>query len=237
MYLFLLLASPLFYYIFTTLKSIQANKQPDTISTTDAGYQEAGSKTFNKGFFIFMGIFIAVIYCIIDFFVTYPYRITLYSVFSNFPHYFVSYTLLPVLICGIILFLLSKDKWLFKIKYFTPMLVGFYTICLPYEVISSNDTFDYFLLFIVPILYITYILLQDYALETLIAVISKKVKKLALTIVIPTILVALLLPAIIFSMYYTQILTLLALILFVLLLAATIFVHLFSKKIQDKFKQ
>ena len=237
MYLFLLLALPILYYIFTTLKAIQEKQELQSNVITESEISEKENKTFNSGFFIFIGIFIAVIYCIIDFFVTYPYRITLYSVFSNFPHYFISYTLKPLLICGIIIFLLSKDKWFFKIKYFTPMLIGFYIIYLPYETISTNDTFDYFLLFIVPILYTTYILIQEFALEILMAIIAKKVKKLALTIVIPTILIALLLPAIIFSMYYTQVLTPLALILVLLLLSATIFLNIFSKKIQNTFNQ
>lgn len=227
MYLFLFFALPLFYYIFTTLKSLQKVNQEN---------QTSESAKFSKGFLLLVGIIIAIIYCFVDFFTAYAYRTPVYSAFSNFPYYFLSIIFVPTLICAVILLLLSKDSWIFKLQTFIPMLIGFYTIFLPYETISKNDTFDFFLLFVVPILFSSMIFLLDFALDLLISVVNKNIKKIAIIISILLIIVAIFLPAIIYSMYYTKTLLVLVALLSLFFVTGTVTLHIFSNKIQSKLR-
>lgn len=221
MYLFLLFAVPLFYYIFSNLRN---QKKDDLVVALEVS-------TFSKGFLILFGIIISIIYCFVDFFTAYAYRNPIYGVFANFPYYFLSTIFVPILICALILFLLSKDSWIFKLQSFTPMLIGFYAIFLPYETISKNANFDFFLLFVVPIIFFTMIILQEFALELLVSVLQKATKKIAILISALTIILAITLPAIIYSIYYTKIVFPFGIVLTVLFVAGTVCLYVFSKKI------
>lgn len=223
MYLFLLFAVPLFYYIFSNLRN---QKKDDSVVALEVS-------TFSKGFLILFGIIISIIYCFVDFFTAYAYRNPIYGVFANFPYYFLSTIFVPILICALILFLLSKDSWIFKLQSFTPMLIGFYAIFLPYETISKNDNFDFFLLFVVPIIFFTMIILQEFALELLVSVLQKATKKIAILISALTIILAITLPAIIYSIYYTKIVFPFGIVLTVLFVAGTVSLYVFSKKIKS----
>lgn len=223
MYLFLLFAVPLFYYIFSNLRN---QKKDDSVVALEVS-------TFSKGFLILFGIIISIIYCFVDFFTAYAYRNPIYGVFANFPYYFLSTIFVPILICALILFLLSKDSWIFKLQSFTPMLIGFYAIFLPYETISKNDNFDFFLLFVVPIIFFTMIILQEFALELLVSVLQKATKKIAILFSALTIILAITLPAIIYSIYYTKIVFPFGIVLTVLFVAGTVCLYVFSKKIKS----
>lgn len=223
MYLFLLFAVPLFYYIFSNLRN---QKKDDSVVALEVS-------TFSKGFLILFGIIISIIYCFVDFFTAYAYRNPIYGVFANFPYYFLSTIFVPILICAFILFLLSKDSWIFKLQSFTPMLIGFYAIFLPYETISKNDNFDFFLLFVVPIIFFTMIILQEFALELLVSVLQKATKKIAILISALTIILAITLPAIIYSIYYTKIVFPFGIVLTVLFVSGTVCLYVFSKKIKS----
>ena len=185
---------------------------------------------------IFIGLILGVIYALVDFFTAFAYRNPTYNIGTNFTYYFLSTTLMPVIISAVILFLLSKDNWQFKFQNFTPLILGFFVLFLPYETISKNDTFDFFLLFIVPILYTTMIILMDYNFEFIQAIYEKSVKAKHLYIPILGILLALIIPSLIYSMYYTQMLVPLAIILGIVFVGGTITLEIFSKKIQSKLK-
>lgn len=232
MYLFLFFALPLFYYIFATLKSSLVQK--DEIENIDEAQTKKAK--FSKAFMIFIGLVLGVIYALVDFFTAFAYRNPTYNIGPNFTYYFLSTTLMPVIICAVILFLLSKDNWQFKFQNFTPLILGFFVLFLPYETISKNDTFDFFLLFIVPVLYTTMIILMDYNFEFIQAIYEKSVKAKHLYIPILGILLALIIPSLIYSMYYTQMLVPLAIILGIVFVGGTITLEIFSKKIHSKLK-
>jgi hypothetical protein len=232
MYLFLFFALPLFYYIFATLKSSLVQK--DEIENIDEAQTKKAK--FSKAFMIFIGLILGVIYALVDFFTAFAYRNPTYNIGTNFTYYFLSTTLMPVIICAVILFLLSKDNWQFKFQNFTPLILGFFVLFLPYETISKNDTFDFFLLFIVPVLYTTMIILMDYNFEFIQAIYEKSVKAKHLYIPILGILLALIIPSLIYSMYYTQMLVPLAIILGIVFVGGTITLEIFSKKIHSKLK-
>lgn len=232
MYLFLFFALPLFYYIFATLKSSLVQK--DEIENIDEAQTKKAK--FSKAFMIFIGLILGVIYALVDFFTAFAYRNPTYNIGTNFTYYFLSTTLMPVIICAVILFLLSKDNWQFKFQNFTPLILGFFVLFLPYETISKNDTFDFFLLFIVPVLYTTMIILMDYNFEFIQAIYEKSVKAKHLYIPILGILLALIIPSLIYSMYYTQMLVPLAIILGIIFVGGTITLEIFSKKIQSNLK-
>ena len=122
MYLFLFFALPLFYYIFATLKSsfIQKNE------TENIEESQAKKLKFSKGFMIFIGLIFGTVYALVDFFTAFAYRNPTYNIGTNFTYYFLSTTLMPVIICAVILFLLSKDNWQFKFQNFTPLILGFF---------------------------------------------------------------------------------------------------------------
>ena len=136
MYLFLFFALPLFYYIFAILKSSLVQK--DEIENIDEAQTKKAK--FSKAFMIFIGLVLGVIYALVDFFTAFAYRNPTYNIGTNFTYYFLSTTLMPVIICAVILFLLSKDNWQFKFQNFTPLILGFFVLFLPYETISKNDT-------------------------------------------------------------------------------------------------
>ncbi len=232
MYLFLFFALPLFYYIFAALKSSLVQK--DEIENIDEAQTKKAK--FSKAFMIFIGLILGVIYALVDFFTAFAYRNPTYNISTNFTYYFLSTTFMPVIICAVILFLLSKDNWQFKFQNFTPLILGFFVLFLPYETISKNDTFDFFLLFIVPVLYTTMIILMDYNFEFIQAIYEKSVKAKHLYIPILGILLALIIPSLIYSMYYTQMLVPLAIILGIVFVGGTITLEIFSKKIQSKLK-
>ena len=232
MYLFLFFALPLFYYIFATLKSSLVQK--DEIENIDEAQTKKAK--FSKAFMIFIGLILGVIYALVDFFTAFAYRNPTYNIGTNFTYYFLSTTLMPVIICAVILFLLSKDNWQFKFQNFTPLILGFFVLFLLYETISKNDTFDFFLLYIVPVLYTIMIILMDYNFEFIQAIYEKSVKAKHLYIPILGILLALIIPSLIYSMYYTQMLVPLAIILGIIFVGGTITLEIFSKKIQSKLK-
>lgn len=216
MYIFLILAIPLFYTLYLHIN----NKQKD----------------FPIAFMVFMGTFFSVIYCFIEFFITYTYRDSVYSVFQVFPYYFKILTLIPILVCGIIVFILSKDNLIFKLEKFVPLLTGFYIIYLPYKFISINEDFDFFNLFLVPIIIFAFILTLDLGIKFIKDIVEKKLKKIALVIAIPLIVLTLIMPALICSLYYTQILPVLYYIFLVTYIVGTIVLLFFENKIETKLQ-
>ena len=233
MYLFLFFALPILYYIFTILKN--PAKELETENTAQDS-ENPKTPTFSKGVMIVFGAILSVIYCFVDFFTAYAYRAPVYGLFTNFTYYFLSTILVPMLVCAVPLFLLSKDSWIFKLQTYTPMLIGFYAIFLPYEVISKNDTFDFFLLFMIPVIYSTMFFLQEYGLECIGLYINKKLSKKSLWISVSAILLAILIPAMIYDFYFTKLFTPLAVIFSVVFMAGTFLLHYFSKQIQSKFQ-
>lgn len=217
MYLFLLLSIPVFYILYIQFKQKQ--------------------KDLSHGFMVFFGTFLATLYCIIDFFVFYAYKEPVYNVFSLFPDYFITYTLIPFLICIVILFIFAKDNLSFKLEKFFPLLVGFFIIYFPYKTITQNRVFDYFLLFLTPVLYFSMLIFLDYIMTLIKGLVEKKLKTVALLIIIPSLLVIFTLPAIIYSMYYAQKLTVLAFFLYLFFVSASILSHIFSHKIEKQISK
>ena len=217
MYLFLFLALPIFYIIF-----VQINED---------------KKSLSQGFMIFFGIFVAALFYLIDFFVSNSYVDFRYGVFKIYPHFFKIFTLIPFLICGLILFLFAKDKIAFKLQNFFPLLLGFYTVYLPYQIISKNANFDFFLLFVLPIIIFTMLILLDFSMNYIIFLIEKKLNKKILLIVIPLIIYVLGMPALLCSMYYQASLLPLVYIFVILQSAMVVLFNLFSTKIQGFFQK
>lgn len=215
MYLFLLLSIPLFYILYIQFKPNQRN--------------------LSHGFMVFFGTFLATIYCIIDFFVFYSYKEPVYNVFSIFPDYFITFTLIPFLVCGVFLFIFAKDPLAFKLEKFFPLLVGFFIIFFPYKTITQNRVFDYFLLFLSPLLYFSMLIFLDYIMNLTKDLLAKKLKTSSLAIIIPSLLVIFTLPAIIYSMYYTEQLTILGFFFYLVFVVSAILLHVFSAKIEKKF--
>lgn len=104
---------------------------------------------------LIFGIIFASLYCFIEFFFTFSYYLTPYAFFSVFFRSFFVQTFAPFVIMGIFAFLFIRD---FKqnVLWFSGIMIGFFIVFLPTYTIFENTTADFYLLFIRPIIYITF---------------------------------------------------------------------------------
>lgn len=103
---------------------------------------------------IFIGAFSAVLVCAFKMLFVLSHRIIPYSFSQNFFYYLVKETLIPAVILYAIYFLVSKDNLEFKINTYLPLELSFYTVYLPYCVISSTSSaYTGFSIFIKPLIF------------------------------------------------------------------------------------
>lgn len=83
-----------------------------------------------------------------------PHRIVPYSFGENFVYFLVKETLVPALVLYIIYFLVAKDNVEFKINTYLPLELAFYSVYLPYCVISTTSSvYSWFSIFVKPLIY------------------------------------------------------------------------------------
>ncbi len=131
MYLFLFAVIPLSYFLFHEFEKRR--------------YVIKGA-----GFNFFCGSVTSAIYCFIGFLFFNAYRLPKYSFESNFVYFFLYGTVLPVVLCSLLYFLLGKNSWSFKILMLSDVLPAFYAVFLPYRIIAEYEIRDYFVLFVLP---------------------------------------------------------------------------------------
>lgn len=103
---------------------------------------------------IFTGAFTAVIVCAWKMLFVLSHRIIPYSFSQNFVYFLVKETLIPAVILYAIYFLISKDNVEFKINTYLPLELSFYSVYLPYCVISSTSSaYSGFSIFIKPMIF------------------------------------------------------------------------------------
>lgn len=73
--------------------------------------------------------------------------------FYNVIQLFLRNFLIPVLVCGVLFFILSTNYGDFSIDNCFALLMGFYSVFIPYSVVSNNEYLTGFQLFFVPVLY------------------------------------------------------------------------------------
>ncbi len=108
--------------------------------------------TYRKICVVF-GFLIGVLYSFIDLMFFSAYNISSYSFFSNFMHAFLHESLIPI---GVnVFFLLACTKKL-SLKWYNLyyLLVGFFIVRFPAKVINENLTYDEYILFLKPLVYL-----------------------------------------------------------------------------------
>ena len=117
---------------------------------------------------IFCGIMSAVVVCAFKVFFTYSHRIVPFSFSENFIYYLFRLSIFPVCVLYLFFFLIVKDTKEYKVKLFFPLISGFYTIYMPYYIISSSSAiYSGYDLFLRPLLYLSLVCLAAISLHYL----------------------------------------------------------------------
>ncbi len=150
---------------------------------------------------IFVGIVAAVLVCGFKAFFLYSHRIIPFSFGKNVWYLLVRQTLIPVILVYGLFFLWSKDQLSFKFDAFMPLVMAFYVLYLPYNIISTADhVITSFQLFVKPAVFAVMILTISFLLKRLENSITANKKVMAVLIGI-LIVINLLIPALLESMY------------------------------------
>lgn len=88
---------------------------------------------------IFIGLVAGVLVCGFKAFFLYSHRIIPYSFGANVAYLLIRQTLLPVLLVYGIFCVWSRDSFSYKAESFGPLLLAFYSLYLPYTIISTSD--------------------------------------------------------------------------------------------------
>ena len=88
---------------------------------------------------IVLGLVTAVLVCGFRAFFLYPHRIIPYSFGKNMWYLLLRQTLLPVVLIYGLFFLISRDELSYKIEAFFPLLISFYSLYLPYTILSTSE--------------------------------------------------------------------------------------------------
>lgn len=132
MYVFLLILVPLVYFV---TEYICHERKIDR----------------EHAFCIFWGFVIACIYCLIDFFAVGVSHEWVNSPSVVWGHYLITETILPVFVCFIPV-IAARDSIRVKIKYLFPILAAFMTVFLPYKVMTSSVSPDFFGMILYPLM-------------------------------------------------------------------------------------
>ena len=185
---------------------------------------------------LFCGIMSAVLFCALKVFLTYSHRIVPYSFSENMIYYLLRLSLLPVCILYLLYFFLVKDSSEYKIKSFFPLTAGFYSVYLPYFIISASEAvYSGYDLFLRPVLYLSFICLCAISLHYLYKSIKEK-NYLFIAISALLLIVAFIVPAISDALYAINYSFSLIVLIDVFYMALTgvyllmIFIFSFSKK-------
>lgn len=211
MYLFLILCMPISFYIYVLL--------------------DKKDSKFQKGFFYLIGLILASIHLVFDFFLNSSYSNAVFNVRNNYISFLLNPVLIPVLICSFILLLFAKDKIIFKLSNLPSLIIGYFSLFVPFYVITRNQNFDLFLLLLLPLIFVWLVFYFDCAMSLIIKLILKEYKKLTILFVILCILVAIIIPPLFYALYFVDLLIPLLVFLLVLYFALPVLLKFFSEKL------
>lgn len=103
---------------------------------------------------IAIGILTGIIVCACQSFFTFAHRVIPYNFIDNYLYLLFRQTILPLFILYLVFFLVSKDELQFKIDSFLPLNLSYYSIYLPYIIITTSEgLYSWFALFVKPVLF------------------------------------------------------------------------------------
>ena len=102
------------------------------------------------------GALLSIVFCAFKAFFSFSYRTPRAGFFVNYAYILLAYTLIPVAAVYLIFLVLAKDDDVFLAKSYFPLLCAFFSVYLPYTVLSgSRSAYSAFELFCKPVLYTT----------------------------------------------------------------------------------
>ncbi len=107
----------------------------------------------NKTTSILIGFALGIVMCLLILFFTTSYYLSAYSFVTNFISFYFYDVVFPYALCAIFTYLLIKPysgKW-FELSFF---VIGFMAIYMPTRALSMHAVFDWYLLFIRPIMFV-----------------------------------------------------------------------------------
>ncbi|MBM7022041.1 hypothetical protein [Treponema sp. Marseille-Q4523] len=100
------------------------------------------------------GALSSIVFCAFKAFFSFSYRTPRAGFFVNYVYILLAYTLIPVAAVYLVFLVLSKDDDTFLVKSYFPLLCAFFSVYLPYTVLSgSRSAYSAFELFCKPVLY------------------------------------------------------------------------------------
>lgn len=106
---------------------------------------------------VLTGTFSAIAFCAAKFLFMFMHRVVTFSFVINFFYIFCFYVFLPVAVVYILFFFISKNDLCFRLRAFFPLVVSFYMIFLPFQIICYNESaFSFYEIFAKPFLYLVY---------------------------------------------------------------------------------
>lgn len=102
---------------------------------------------------VLIGLFTGIIICFFKEFFIFSGKVHYLDFNSVFKNYFLGVTFIPSAFVMILLYL-SKDSFSYKAQAVFPLLAALHGIIIPYTVIKGSDTYSFFQLFSIPLLYI-----------------------------------------------------------------------------------
>ena len=111
------------------------------------------------------GFFTAVIVCACRYFFSYEHRLIYFSFSENFIYFLIKQNLLPLVVTSIIIAIITRDTWEFKIKNFFSVMCPFFAVYLPYCVITASEYYyQAYDLFLKPLIYLSMLVQISYSL-------------------------------------------------------------------------
>lgn len=103
-------------------------------------------------FLAFLGLVLGALYCTCDWIFFLPVHFAVYNYVKEFLSLCIAEVIIPFLLCFIPFVIFFRESLAYKLRTFTYILFGFYTIQLPYFIIQRYTTLSLFLLLIRPVL-------------------------------------------------------------------------------------
>ncbi len=108
---------------------------------------------------VLFGFLIGLFYITIKEFFIFNSKLNTASFFSTAAIFFMHKEFIPMAICTVIFIIFSKDSAQYKISAISPLFYSFYSVFIPYEVISHGEKTSFFCIMILPLFAISAVLI------------------------------------------------------------------------------
>lgn len=147
-----------------------------------------------------VGLFIGALYCTVDGMLFSAVRYPVFNLISEYIHLECVEFLLPFAVCFVPFILLFRDSFATKCRLVGSLLFGFYTIFMPYRILTRFSVLSEFMLFVKPIIILSFLIALGLCFKSLACSIEKK-NTLTIVLSVFLILLSIFLPAFVESFW------------------------------------